>query len=550
MRAAGILCGDTVAAFAANCPEVVVFMLAAASLGAIFTSISPDFGPTAALDRLAQTRPRLLLASPSVYYNGRVHDQMGKIRTLLAEIDSIERVVLVESSSSENEDSLQTFAQFIASHPTEGTASSLEMDFAELPFDHPLYILYSSGTTGKPKCLVHSAGGTLLQHKKEHMLQGDLRRSSVVLQYTTIGWMMWHWLVSVLSVGSTIVLYEGSPFRPGLLQLLELVDRHRVTHFGTSAKYLQHLQKDWQRSMRDQLDLSSLLTIYSTGSPLSAASFRFVHEALKDDLQLASITGGTDIISLFAGGNPLSPVYAGEIQGPCLGMAIAVYSEDGRDVGKSGEAGDLVCTRPFPSMPVALLGDTSERSLYRATYFERFPPIWHHGDFLQLNPTTGGLLMLGRSDATLNPAGVRFGSAELYNILSSSFPEVTDSLVVGVRREGDSDERVFMFLQTAQTLADPEAHLEASLVDRIKNTIRSRLSARHVPAVILPTPAVPYTQNGKKVEVAVKRILSGMASAKASAAAAATASTTSLANPESLQYYAKVASDPAYFSPH
>lgn len=370
------------------------------------------------------------------------------------------------------------------------------------------------------------------------VLHGDLRRSSLVLQYTTIGWMMWHWLVSTLSIGATIVLYEGSPFRPGLLKMLQLVDEHQVTHFGTSAKYIQHLQESWEPAFRDKLTLGSLKTIYSTGSPLSAANFRFVYAALKGDLQLASITGGTDIISLFAGGNPAGPVYAGEIQGACLGMAIAAYSEEGKDISKCGEAGDLVCTRPFPSMPVSFWNDDPQRSLYRSAYFDHFAHIWHHGDFVQFNPTTGGLEMLGRSDATLNPAGVRFGSAELYNVLSS-FPTVIDSLVVGVRRVGETDERVFMFLQTAETSVDPSLSLDQSLVDRIKSSIRTLLSARHVPAVILPTPAIPYTLNGKKVEVAVKRILSGTFKEPSG--------TLSLANPDSLKYYMKISADPNYF---
>lgn len=534
LRGCDIASGDVVAAFASNSPEVVIFMLAVASIGAIFTTIPPDFGPAAAQERLSQTRPKILLASASVYYNGRVHRQTDKIAQLIAAIDSIKKVVLIDAPREDPLDNLKGWIAFadllVQSH------SSDEIQFEQLPFNHPLYVLYSSGTTGKPKCLVHSAGGTLIQHLKEHRLHGDLRREDRVLQYTTIGWMMWHWLVSVLAVGGTILLYDGSPLRPDPLHLLRLVEKHQITRFGTSAKYIQHLQELASAAEGgddlDALTLDSLKTIYSTGSPLSAANFHFVYERLKADVQLASITGGTDIISLFAGGNPLQAVHAGEIQGPALGMDIAAYSESGRDV-TGVAAGDLVCRRPFPSMPVAFWGDTPALSMYRAAYFDRFPHVWHHGDFVQFNAATGGVVMLGRSDATLNPAGVRFGSAELYNVLTS-FPEVADALVVGVRRGGEEDERVFMFLQPHAPLS-PDAW--DGLVAQIKSEIRRLLSPRHVPAVVRACPAVPYTLNGKKVEVAVKRILSAQPES----------STISLANPEALEYFREVARDVTLF---
>lgn len=521
-----------VAAFAGNVPEVVVFMLAASSIGAIFTTIPPDFGPAAAKERLSQTRPKLLVASAAVYYNGKVYSQMDKVRQLAEEVDSIHKVILLDDSIHGDVMAAEwcSFVDFVSPY------ESCEILFEQLPFNHPLYILYSSGTTGKPKCLVHSAGGTLIQHLKEHRLHGDLRRQDVILQYTTIGWMMWHWLSSMLAVGGTIVLYDGSPFRPHPLHLLHLVEKHQITRFGTSAKYIQHLQ-ELASGLDDKLmslSLKCLKTVYSTGSPLSAANFHFVQERLACHVQIASITGGTDIVSLFAGGNPLQAVHAGEIQGPALGMAIAAYSEEGVDV-TGISAGDLVCCRPFPSMPVAFWGDTPSRSLYRAAYFDRFPHVWHHGDFVTFNPLTGGLVMLGRSDATLNPAGVRFGSAELYNILTA-FSKVVDSLVVGVRRQGEADERVFMFLQLHQSDPAPEAW--EALVSTVKHEIRQLLSPRHVPAVILACPAVPYTLNGKKVEVAVKRILSAQPEP----------STISLANPETLDYFRHLAQDPEFFS--
>ncbi|PJF16675.1 Acetyl-coenzyme A synthetase [Paramicrosporidium saccamoebae] len=547
LRSSGVGVNDVIAAFAGNVPEVVVFMLAAASIGAIFTTVPPDFGVTAVCDRLSQTSPRIVLASPSVYYNGKVHCQMDKVNQMVSQVSSIEKIVILAdkvASDGPEDGKFVKYSQFIESFAVDA------LSFTQLPFNHPLYILYSSGTTGKPKCLVHSAGGTLIQHLKEHILHGDLTRSDVFLQYTNIGWMMWHWMVSVLAVGSTIVLYEGSPFKPETIQLWRLIEKHQVTRFGTSAKYIQHLQEcDTKKSdggegsesgengksgtrttstttnattpatttaLIASFDISSLLTIYSTGSPLSPSDFRFVHDKIKADLQISSITGGTDIISLFGAGNPMLPVHAGEIQCPGLGMAVKAYSDAGEEVLET--PGDLVCTRPFPSMPVAFWND-SDGSLYRNSYFGRFPQCWHHGDFVKFTKN-GGLVMLGRSDSTLNPAGVRFGSAELYNVVAR-FPEVKDSLVVGVRKPDENDERVIMFLQTDSGIVSDD------LAMQIKKQIRSLLSARHVPALILATPAIPYTLNGKKVEVAVKRILSGSPDI----------TTVGLANSECLAFY-------------
>lgn len=513
----GVKEGDVVAAFAGNVPEVVVFMLAAASIGAIFTTVPPDFGIAAVKDRLCQTKPVVLLASKAVYYNGKVYDQYPKIIQLTDQVESIKKVIILSPSFEPSDEKFIDYTQFIRPF------QSVELIFAQLPFNHPMYILYSSGTTGKPKCLVHSAGGTLIQHLKEHHLHGDLTRDDIVLQYTNIGWMMWHWLVSVLAVGSTIVLYEGSPFKPTNDQLWKLIEKHKITRFGTSAKYIQHLHETDTKT--DGFDISSLRTIYSTGSPLSPCDFRFIYEKIKKDVQVSSITGGTDIISLFGAGNPLLPVYAGEIQCSALGMAVKAFTEDGETV--YDVPGDLVCIKPFPSMPVYFWNDPSGE-LYRAAYFSRFPHTWHHGDFVQFSSRTGGLMMLGRSDSTLNPAGVRFGSAELYNVLTR-FPQVQDSLVVGVRRREENDERVVMFLKTSTPITE-------ELVGQIKVQIRSLLSPRHVPALILPTMEIPYTLNGKKVEVAVKRILSGNIDITVS----------SLSNPESLDFYRSLARDPTF----
>lgn len=532
MRAEGVVTGDIVAAYAANCPEVIIWMLAAASMGAQLTTIPPEFGVAAVKDRLLQTQPKLVLASSAVFYNGRSHDQTSKIRELAGELTNLQRIILLppawphedqeeggeEKKKKGDTKLMRTWDDFI----TLPGSSPPSIEFTQLPFNHPLYILYSSGTTGRPKCLVHSTGGTLLQHLKEHRLHSDITREDVFLQYTTIGWMMWHWLVSALALGCTIVLYEGSPFRPSPEQLWLLMAKHGITRFGTSAKYIQNLQEASFKAPPSSV--AHLKTIYSTGSPLSVANFRYLYASIKGELQVASITGGTDIISLFGAPNPLLPVRAGEIQSAGLGMAIAAFSEEGKPCPK-GEPGDLVCTRPFPCQPIYFLGDDLKRTKYRAAYFERFPGVWHHGDFVQFSPVSGGLVMLGRSDGTLNPAGVRFGSAELYNVLSA-FSAIEDSLVVGVRRSEETDERVIMFLKTAS-----EEVLTEELIGAIRQAIRTQLSPRHVPAMILYTPAVPYTLNGKKVEVAVKRILSGHGDASSAA----------LANPEALEFYRELA---------
>eukprot|EP01103_Thecamoeba_quadrilineata_P003260 TRINITY_DN13057_c0_g1_i1.p1 TRINITY_DN13057_c0_g1~~TRINITY_DN13057_c0_g1_i1.p1 ORF type:complete len:670 (+),score=96.52 TRINITY_DN13057_c0_g1_i1:51-2060(+) len=524
LREFGLKSGDVVAAYASNVPEVVIFMLASASIGAQFTTIPPEFGSEAVADRFGQTLPKILLASSVCYYNGRAHDQLEKVRGLVNKCsDSIKLTIILENRHD------KTSAHDFSGEPLvlyqefkKPFTSVQTLDFEQLPFNHPLYILYSSGTTGLPKCIVHSAGGTLIQHLKEHQLHGDLRRDDRVLYYTTIGWMMWHWLVSILSIGATIILYEGSPFKPTPDHLFLLTEELGITRFGTSAKYIQLLQESDYTCTRN---LDTLKTIYSTGSPLSSSNYFYIYQHIKKDVQVSSITGGTDIVSLFGAPNPVLPVYSGEIQCPGLGMAISAYSDDGKIIVED-VAGDLVCLKPFPCMPVYFLGDCEvKRSKYRAAYFDQFANVWHHGDFIRFNQKSGGLVMLGRSDATLNPAGVRIGSADIYKIVGL-FPQIVDSLVVGVQRANETDERIIMFVKIV------DGKLENELVSKIVHEIKSRLSPRHVPAKILQTEDIPYTINGKKVEVAVKRILSGHSGGVYAQ---------SLANPQSLEFYRAIA---------
>lgn len=555
MRRAGVVKGDRIAGYIANCPEAIVAMLAASSIGAIWSSTSPDFGTIGVLDRFSQIKPKLLFSVNAVVYNGRPHDHIQKLNKVLEGLDMVEKVILIPfvpsqpcEAASVNKGS--TWSEFLATsgESLSTTASSSlppqdqePIDFEPLPFNHPLYILFSSGTTGKPKCIVHSAGGMLLQHKKEHILHGNLSSSDILFQYTTTGWMMWNWLVSGLTLGATIVLFDGSPFKPGPSALWDLVEQENVTAFGTSAKYIQAIQ-DADYKPNQNHDLKRLHSIYSTGSPLKPESFDFVYEHIKKDLLLGSITGGTDICSLFASHNAALPVYRGEIQCRSLGMKIEAWTAPFKPV--FGESGDLVCSRLFPCMPV-YFWDDPENKKYKSAYFDNYQGVWYHGDFVWINPNTGGIVMLGRSDGTLNPNGVRFGSAEIYNIVDT-YPEVEDSLCVGQTFKDGTDERVVLFLKVAGTdkaslavaakasgdvtEADKQlldAPLDATLVNRIKTHIRNQLSPRHVPAFILKTKDIPYTINGKKVEIAVKKIISGQTIVPSG----------TLVNPESLELY-------------
>jgi acetoacetyl-CoA synthetase len=512
MLALGLEEGDRVAGYVANHTNALVAMLAAVSLGCVWTAVSPDTGVHAVLERLRQIEPTLLFADNAAFYNGRSHPVLPKVNEIASGLPSLQAVVIFNTVASVevNVSSIIVPSGRAYDYVTfTSPPTAPQLTFKRLPADHPVYILYSSGTTGAPKCIVHSAGGTLIQHMKEHILHCSVTPGSRLFYFTTCTWMMWHWLVSGLASGATLVLYDGSPFRyldssdsttsvPDNLAMHRLIDEYQITHFGTSAKYLSVLEQKSVDPTAAGLNMKTLEAIYSTGSPLAPSTFSYVYSSFPSTINLGSITGGTDIISLFGAPNPLLPVYEGEIQGPGLGMAIAAYDYTGVDVSASGEPGDLVCTKPFICQPVAFWG-AEGAAKYQHSYFDKFKnernqPIWHHGDFIRFNPETGGLWMLGRSDGILKPAGVRFGSAEIYNVLLEHFAqEVTDALCIGRRRETDSDETVILFLKMT------EGHeLTSDLINKIKITIKQGLSARHVPAVVEECPEIPVTTNGKK----------------------------------------------------
>lgn len=501
MKALGIDPGDRVAGYVANHCNALVAMLSATSLGAVWTAISPDTGVHAVLDRIQQIEPVVLFADNAVKYNGKVHPVLEKLEVISKQLPKLKAVVLFETIP-EFEFALGGIVvasgkPFVFKEFLKTGFAEAEMSFLQLQPDHPVYILYSSGTTGKPKCIVHGAIGTLIQHKKEHYIHCNICPGDRLFYFSTCTWMMWHWLVSGLATGATIVLYDGSPFRPldsdhvGDLAMPRLIAELGITHFGTSAKYLSILE---QKNVfaRETLSFETLRAVYSTGSSLAPSTFEYVYRAFGPDINLGSITGGTDIISLFGAPSPLSPVYSGEIQVRGLGMAVEAWSFEGKDITNTGEPGELVCTKPFPCQPIMFFGSNGSE-LYRKSYFETFPGVWHHGDFVRFNPETGGLIMLGRSDGVLKPAGVRFGSSEIYNILLKHFPEVEDSLCIGRRREVDHDEVVVLFLKMAR-----ERNFTRDLAENIRATVRMELSARHVPGIIDECPEVPLTVNGKK----------------------------------------------------
>ena len=497
----GVAEGDRVAGWLPNVPETVIAMLATASLGATWSSCSPDFGIEGALDRFGQIRPKVLIACDGYRYGGRRFDGRQRARAVRDAVDSIEHLLWVSVLGEE----VDAIADARAVH------ASASLAFASLPFDHPLYVLYSSGTTGKPKCIVHGAGGTLLQHLKEHQLHVDLRREDRLFFFTTCGWMMWNWLVSGLATGCRIVLYDGSPFHPNPRALLDLAQQERITVFGVSAKYLSAIDKAGAKP-RQTHDLAALRTVLSTGSPLTGEGFRYVYRDFKADVALASISGGTDLISCFALGCPWLPVYEGEIQCAGLGMAVDVFDEAGRPA--RGGKGELVCVKSFPSAPVGFWNDTGDNK-YRDAYFRKHPGFWAHGDFAEFT-TPGGLVIHGRSDAVLNPGGVRIGTAEIYAV-AEGIHELVDCVAIGQEWEGDT--RIVLFVVLRKGVV-----LDSDLRRRIKRRIRERASPRHVPAVIAEVPDVPRTLSGKIAELAVRDAVHGRTVGNA----------TALANPETL----------------
>jgi acetoacetyl-CoA synthetase len=511
---AGVVAGDRVAGYLPNLPEATIAMLATASCGAVWSSCSPDFGVHGVLDRFGQIAPRVLFTADGYFYAGKRIDSLEPMAEVLAQLPSIERVVVISYLDAQPRLGALGEAAARATHWQEFGTRGRPLSFTQLPFNHPLYILYSSGTTGVPKCIVHGAGGTLLQHQKEHLLHTDLTRRDRMFYFTTCGWMMWNWLVSGLATGATLVLYDGSPFHPGPATLWNMAQEERLTVFGTSAKYLSALQKS-DFVPAQSVDLTALRTLLSTGSPLLPEGFDYVYRAVKADLQLASISGGTDIVSCFALGCPTRPVYRGEIQCRGLGMAVEIYDDAGRPL--YGERGELVCTAPFPSMPVGFWNDASGEK-YRAAYFERFPGVWHHGDYAEL---TGhdGVVIYGRSDAVLNPGGVRIGTAEIYSAVES-LPQVAEALAVGQDWHGDV--RVILFVRL-----QPGIDLDEPLKKAIRDTIRTHTTARHVPAKIVAVPDVPRTLSGKITELAVRNVIHGRPVKNQDA----------LANPSALEHF-------------
>ena len=514
LRAAGVVKGDRVGAFLPNCPEAIIAMLATTSLGAIWSSCSPDFGVNGVVDRFGQIQPKILFAVNGYYYNGKTCDARPTVEGVVAAVDSIETTVMV------------SFATDLATQPSARNVTDWDdfarpgepLAFEPVDFDHPLYVMYSSGTTGVPKCIVHGHGGTLLQHLKEHVLHTDVREGDRLFYFTTCGWMMWNWLVSGLASGATLVLFDGSPFFNDGRILWQMAEQEKVTVFGTSAKYISALEKAGVRP-RDEFALPALRAVLSTGSPLAPESFDFVYDAIGDDLQLASISGGTDILSCFALGNPVLPVRRGELQCRGLGMAVEVWNDAGESV--VGEHGELVCTQPFPSAPVGFWNDP-DGARYRAAYYERFEGVWAHGDFAELTDE-GGLVIYGRSDAVLNPGGVRIGTAEIYRQVEK-LDEVVESIAIG--QNWDDDVRVVLFV-----ILREGSQLDEALRQRIRAVIRENTTPRHVPAKIVAVPEIPRTKSGKITELAVRSVVHGEA----------VKNTEALANPEALQHFAGIA---------
>ncbi len=493
LRKMGIKNGDRIVGIMPNLPETVIAMLATTSIGAIWSSCSPDFGTQGILDRFTQINPKIIFASDGYFYKGKSFDSLNKLKDLLNQLPSVRKVIITpfvrENPDISSINNSLVWNDFIDPKPN-------PIIFEQVPFDHPLYIMYSSGTTGKPKSIVHGAGGTLIQHLKELRLHTDININDTVFYFTTCGWMMWNWLVSNLAIGSTILLYDGSPFHPDRNSMWDMIDNYKVSHFGTSPKFLETC-RDTKLSPIKTHSLKSLKSILSTGSPLVEECFEYVYKHIKKNIQLSSISGGTDIISCFALGNPILPVINGEIQCLGLGMDVAAFNKNGEDlVNKKGE---LVCKKAFPSMPVYFWNDKNGKKFFDA-YFNKFKNVWHHGDFIEIN-NYGGVKIFGRSDATLNPGGIRIGTAEIYRVVDR-FDAVNDSLVIG--QSINDDERVILFI-----IISNGYKFSNKLVHDIKKTIFKECSPRHVPEIILEAKDIPYTINGKKVEIAVKKVING-----------------------------------------
>lgn len=486
--------GDRVVGYMPNVAETVIAMLAAASLGATWSSCSPDFGKKGVLDRFGQIKPRVLFTADGYSYKGKKIDTLPRVIEVLKEIDSIEKVIVVPFLKEDPD--ISGINNGVLWDEFKSSETNPELTFEQLPFSHPHYIMYSSGTTGLPKCMVQSAGGVLINHLKELVLHTDLSREDKIFYFTTCGWMMWNWLVSSLAVGATVVLYDGNPFYPSPKVLWEMAEDVKLTVFGTSAGYISALQNAKVRP-KDEFDLSSLRAVLSTGSPLPEEGFEFVYDAIKEDVQLSSISGGTDLNGCFALGNPMLPVYSGELQCRGLGMKVYAYDENGKPV--YNQKGELVCTAAFPSMPLYFWNDPDGKK-YHSAYFDVYPGVWRHGDFILINDR-GGVIIYGRSDATLNPGGVRIGTAEIYRIVEQ-FEEIEDSLVVG--QDWKNDVRVILFVKL-----NPGYKLDDDLKTRLKRTIRDNASPRHVPDKIIEVPDIPYTLNMKKVEIAVRKVIHG-----------------------------------------
>ena len=510
MQSKGIGKGDRVAAYLPNCETTLIAMLATASLGAIFSSCSPDFGLNGVADRFGQITPKLLIAVDGYSYNGKEIDRLSIVAELVQKLPSLKHVLIDGYNRTtpqiDNIPKAGLFADCLSHPPIES--------YCRVGFNDPLYILYSSGTTGAPKCIVHSTGGTLIQHIKEHRLHSDISEKDTLFYFTTCGWMMWNWLVSGLMMQSRVIVYEGNPFYPGPERLWQIAEAEKMTLFGTSAKYIDAVRKS-ELKPASAFDLSHLRMLCSTGSPLSSEGFGFVYQAIKQDIQLASISGGTDIMGCFVLGCPTKPVYAGEIQARALGMAVAILNDEGQQI--EGEQGELCCLAPFPSMPVGFWND-SDGSRYHSAYFDVYPDIWRHGDWATHTPN-GGIIIHGRSDATLNPGGVRIGTAEIYRIVES-FDEVAESLVIGQMVEHDV--RIVLFLRMAEN-----ENLDDKLQARIKDALKRQASPRHVPAIILSVRDIPRTRSGKITELAVRDVIQGRR----------VKNTEALANPEALEAF-------------